>query len=460
MNPKRAGISIPISVLSRKGDFVIELKMFGGGYEWVRQLYVSAATEVHVVRHIRLGDERILKLIHRDPCDPAGQTSIHSEAEILRGLRHPGIPVLYDYGEDDECICLIEEYVRGPSLLEYFSEHQSVTISELSFIMSRLCQIIDYLHSQPTPILYQDLKPEHIILRAGEPTLIDYGISSFLGRSGDRRVFGTTGYVAPELSEGYRPDKLSDIYSLGSVAKFLSGHCSERIPGQMSSQIHLAMSDDPSCRPASAGEWRLFWDSYCSADTGSSSDLIHLPAHIAICSSYSGTGCTHIAISLVSYLNSLGRKAYYVNTTGDGVVERIYENCREYHENMGVIYHGVFRGLRCYEAGETKNLGSNKALSGMICVMDCGKRHTPVPDADITLFITGSSPWKRGMLPECFVAADHCYLLVNPASAGTGFALARDTGQRAFGFPLDPDPFRVSEKKRKLFSGILSGENI
>ena len=435
--------------------------MFGGGYEWIRQLYASAATEVHIVRHIRLDEERILKVIHRNRDTFADQTVIHPEAEILRGLRHPGIPILFDYGEDDESICLIEEYVRGPSLQEYFREHTSITVVELSYLMSRLCDILDYLHSQPTPILYQDLKPEHIIMRGGEPVLIDYGISSFLGMTNCSDIYGTEGYLAPELLSGSAPHKLSDVYSLGVVAHYLSEHCDDRLPGQMSNQILLAMSRDPGNRPASVGEWKTFWDACCRGATGSDHGIaMHSPARIAVCCSYPGTGCTHIAISLVTYLIFIGKSAYYIDRCGVGVVERIYENCREFREKKGLIYHSTFRGLRCYETHDGSRNSINYFPYNGICVMDCGRRNTPVPDADITLFVAGSAPWKRGAVPECFVSADHCYLLVNPASAGACFAFAKDTGRRAYGFPLDPDPFRITDKKRRLFSAILSGERL
>lgn len=45
----------------------------------------------------------------------------------------------------------------------------------------QLCDILDYLHHlMPYPILYQDLKPEHIIVCGNQIKLIDFGIASFL----------------------------------------------------------------------------------------------------------------------------------------------------------------------------------------------------------------------------------------------------------------------------------------
>ncbi len=52
-------------------------------------------------------------------------------------------------------------------------------------------------HFSPYPILYQDLKPEHIILCGDQVKLLDFGIASFLPVSEKIQLYGTS-YCAPK----------------------------------------------------------------------------------------------------------------------------------------------------------------------------------------------------------------------------------------------------------------------
>lgn len=123
-----------------------------------------------------------------------------AEASLLKNLNHPGIPIIYDIEEDDTYYYIIEEFIRGESL-DTFVLHQETISQELIIeFCIQLCEILDYLHHYaPYPILYQDLKPEHIILCGNQLKLIDFGIASFFTGSGKHfQKFGTKGYAAPE----------------------------------------------------------------------------------------------------------------------------------------------------------------------------------------------------------------------------------------------------------------------
>ena len=76
---------------------------------------------------------------------------------------------------------MIEEYIQGESL-DTFVLHQDKLSPELVIkIGIELCGILEYLHQLvPYPILYQDLKPEHIILCGNQIKIIDFGIASFI----------------------------------------------------------------------------------------------------------------------------------------------------------------------------------------------------------------------------------------------------------------------------------------
>lgn len=201
----------------QKGEILIELPMFNDTYFYGSTLMEESAdgsTSVYVVIHKKLGTKRVLKAIKK-----SSDSSHHylTEAKILASLAHPGIPTLYDYGEDEKTICLIEELVTGMSLKEYFLSH-ALKIDEIIRIIEKTADILIFLHERKPPVLYQDLKPEHIIINGDDIRLIDYGIARTLTLSASqnhKQNFGTPYYASPEARNGRR--SMSGRMSIVSV---------------------------------------------------------------------------------------------------------------------------------------------------------------------------------------------------------------------------------------------------
>jgi len=80
--------------------------------------------------------------------------------------------------------------------------------------------VLDYLHNQPSTIVYRDLKPSNIMIdgNSGRVMLIDFGIARSINQKEEKGVtaVGTMGYAPPELFSG-NVEPRSDIYSLGST---------------------------------------------------------------------------------------------------------------------------------------------------------------------------------------------------------------------------------------------------
>ena len=68
---------------------------------------------VYLARHRELGEYRAVKAVRKDS---VRYETFRKEALLLKDLRHPGIPVIYDIEEDEKCGYLIEEYLQGNSL--------------------------------------------------------------------------------------------------------------------------------------------------------------------------------------------------------------------------------------------------------------------------------------------------------------------------------------------------------
>lgn len=147
--------------------------------------------------------------------------AFRQEAEILAQLDHPNLPKVVDYFSEGGNQYLVMEYIQGQTLGERFAQNRGpLPESQVLVWADKLCQVLAYLHNQRPPIIFRDLKPDNIMLRAdGEIKLIDFGIARHFkpGQSKDTQAFGTIGYAPPEQHGKGQSDVRSDIYALGAT---------------------------------------------------------------------------------------------------------------------------------------------------------------------------------------------------------------------------------------------------
>ena len=202
-----------------------------GKYRVLSTLGTGNSSTVYLAEHIRLNVYRAIKCI---PKDTSLVSSPSSEATLLKDLNHPGIPIIYDIEEDEHFFYIIEEFIQGQSI-DTFVSYQKISHELLIKFGIQLCDILDYLHHlMPYPILYQDLKPEHIIVCGNQIKLIDFGIASYItSRGKNYQNYGTKGFAAPEQYGLSQSDGRADIYALGVLLNImLTGeHPSRKLAG-------------------------------------------------------------------------------------------------------------------------------------------------------------------------------------------------------------------------------------
>ena len=433
----------------------IEYGLFSDQYDTEKKIFESATTKVYLVRHKALSEQRILKRIEKHP-EISSAARQKREAFVLQGLRHSGIPILYDYGEDDSYIYIVEEYIRGMPLTEYFLYHKFISQKQVIRFVIQLCEILEYLHTRkPEPILYQDLKPEHVIVRGDDLILIDYGIARHLAESNDLpEIMGTPGYMAPELSRK-APDERSDLYGLGQIAKELAGAMEEKVPARMNALIKLAIQENPQMRPASVAEWRAAWERLKEREEKRNRKKGERSLEnfkIAVVGNDHGIGTTHIALAFAAWLGSKRKGVYYRNLTEEPVLERISRARKEFDEKEGIIYHGGFAGIRDYGPAVVE-----KDCPDGIFVLDCGTSWENAREVDVWLYIMSSSPWKDHSI-WLEMLSEHVYIIQTPAAKGAGITAAIELKRYIYAFPLDKDPFSMTREKKKLFQKIWERE--
>lgn len=146
------------------------------------------------------------------------------ESMILSSLDHVSIPTIFDYfyDEHESRFYLVMKYISGGDLSTRLRSAPEGKIDEKTVTewAIQIIDVLDYLHSQPSVIVYRDLKPSNIMLdgNSGRVMLIDFGIARSINQKDEKGVtaVGTMGYAPPELFSG-KVEPRSDIYSLGST---------------------------------------------------------------------------------------------------------------------------------------------------------------------------------------------------------------------------------------------------
>ena len=196
-------------------------------YEVIKELASSRHSKVYLVRHRILDVNRVAKIFN-GACE--GAERLIQEAHLIKNLRHPHIPVIYDIeqniGEDNVSVCIIEEYIDGKSLREYIQEcilkNDYLNVNEICRISIELCNILEYLHNAGQGILHMDIKPDNIMIdREGKVKLIDFD-NAVMQESDNSVDHGSVFFAAPEQYSGDRARRQSDIYSLGMIILFMA----------------------------------------------------------------------------------------------------------------------------------------------------------------------------------------------------------------------------------------------
>lgn len=197
--------------------------MVAGRYRLERILGEGASGRVYLARDTKeRGRVWAVKEIDYSALPPAefaeARQHFQREAELLKGLRHPSLPVVADHFQQDSRDYLVMERVEGPTL-EGLLKGGPDPLPEARVLALGLALVgtLHYLHHRRPPVVYRDLKPANVMVAMGGGIkLIDFGIarSARPGKVGDTTAYGTPGYAPPEQYQG-RTVPASDVYALG-----------------------------------------------------------------------------------------------------------------------------------------------------------------------------------------------------------------------------------------------------
>ena len=419
-------------------------------YEIIRPLGTGSFSTVYLVRHISLDQERAIKII---PHDQVLSASELTEAQLLKSLSHPGIPQIFDIEEDESNFYIVEEYIVGDSLEHILLHQQIISLDFYIRICEQLCDIFKYLHSfRPLPILYRDLKPEHIILCGNQIKLIDFNISLYVSNQGNKfKFYGNLNYSAPECFTEEQVSLKADLYSLGKILYELYEHVDTSFSQKIQKILKKSIESDPSLRYETVEDFESELLQELSKSVGP-----HLVKKIAVVGSNHGCGSTHIAISLVCSLNYSGYCATYHEKNLFSDLQKSAQYLKGSYEEQGYIYYKFFKGLPSYGPGIIVS-----DTDDGISVFDYGTDFSDneLENTDIVLFVCGGAIWHRNAITDIYNSLLKTgipfYTICNLCDRKSSIALSKLLHTQVLNYPFDTTPFIVSKDKTALFKQLL-----
>jgi eukaryotic-like serine/threonine-protein kinase len=170
----------------------------------------------------------VLKTVRRDLLqagDDDFPARLRTEAEAARGLTHPGIVSVYEYGEEGDSAYIAMEYVEGRSLQQCFDEDVVFTVARTIAIASQLLEALQYAHDRG--VWHRDVKPANILITSTDRVKVtDFGIAHTAALASGQKdpIMGTPGFIAPETYLTDTFDSRIDVFAAGAVVyRMLTG---------------------------------------------------------------------------------------------------------------------------------------------------------------------------------------------------------------------------------------------
>ena len=187
----------------------------------------GAYAETYRVRDTS-GKLRFLKLIYYSKLQYSQFDKDGSviEVEVAKLLNHPNVCKYVDSGKlianGQQLTYIVTEFVSGETLDKKIDRDGDLSVYEIKQVAKALLSALQFLHSQPTPIIHNEVTIQNLMLDLSGTLenlkLIDFGYARFLNQEPAKPNLKQLNpfYMAPERLNGVGCVQ-SDLFSVGAI---------------------------------------------------------------------------------------------------------------------------------------------------------------------------------------------------------------------------------------------------
>ncbi len=203
----------------------------------------------------RSNTEVAMRILHPELArDATTKQRFLEEGRILSRVVHPNVMRVLSFYDADGEVFMAAELITGGSLRQlikrYRDDGRLIEIDDVLKVILKIANGLNYAHEQG--LIYRDLRPEGVVLRADnsldrdqeiQPVLTDFTLLRYADPGEiyeDERIDGNfLAYLSPEQVSNQRIDIRSDIYELGIILyELLAGHPPFQ-PNSIADAVHL-----------------------------------------------------------------------------------------------------------------------------------------------------------------------------------------------------------------------------
>lgn len=429
-------------------------------YRILKQIGRGMSGTVYLAEHIKLKSLRVVKCVDKSHIL---YEQFLSEATLLKNLKHPSIPVIFDLEEDEEQLYIIEEYIEGTSLQAIVLHQTNISLDTIIDYGIQICEVFEYLHHyDPIPILYLDLKPSHIIVCNRKIKIIDFGTAILMENDcAVQYSLGTPAFAAPEQISGVQVNQRTDIYAIGTILYFM---LTGKVPNIQ--KEHSTISKPLEVYPRAyrhiiqtcLEEHHLDRYEDVTVLKNELLTLVHKnpTLRIAVIGSQERIGATHVAIALTSYFNQQGIKCLYEEKRETTILKSLKRYDNRIRSENGLFCGPCFFGIPSYGVAIEFDKGGFSVL-----VQDYGvqnRENSLAVEADYIMGVLGCKPWEMDASIQVVdtLKNQKWIPLLNESNKHKAKLLISVLSQKeVYGLPAFSDPFRLPAEVRHLFDRIF-----
>lgn len=168
------------------------------------------------------GEAVAVKVLHWQLAkDPEAGKRFRREIKLYCELQHPSLVPIYDWGDGDGMLFIVNELLEGETMRERMRRDFPDWREGVAWMLE-LLDCLDYVHGRK--VVHRDLKPDNLFLTERGLRLMDFGVARaahLTAATATGQGIGTPAYMAPEQLSG-QFDARTDLYAVGVMLYELS----------------------------------------------------------------------------------------------------------------------------------------------------------------------------------------------------------------------------------------------